>query len=72
MQLCKLLDGGDVSQFDKVKLFKSIRAFYVEAMTYALENLPLRDNLLRNAKFLNFEAKDTANISQVGYFVRLV
>ena len=39
-------------------------------MEYALENLPLKDQLLRNAKCLDFESKDSANFSQVEYFVQ--
>ena len=49
--------------------YKSVRAFYVQAMKYALDNLPVKDPLLRNARFLSFKNKDDATFSQVEYFV---
>ena len=70
MCLRKLLDDGDISRSDEVNFFESVRAFYVKSMQYALENLPVRDQLLRNAKFLNFESKASGNFSQVEYFVQ--
>lgn len=67
------MEEGDISASNKSKFYESVRAFYVRAMQYALENLPLRDPLLKNARFLNFESKSGATFSQVEYFVeRLV
>lgn len=69
MTLHKLLEEGSISASDESKFYESVRAFYVQAMQYALENLPLRDPLLRNARFLNFESRNSATFSQVEYFV---
>ena len=55
MKLRKLLNEGDISAADQTKFYASVRAFYVKAMCYALENLPLKDPLLQNARFLNLE-----------------
>ena len=42
-------------------------------MKYVMDNLPVKDSLLKKAKFVNFRAKDDATFSQVEYFVeRLV
>ena len=73
MCLRKLLEEGDISPLDKAKFYESVRAFYVQAMEYALKNLPISDCLLKNAGFLSFKSKDNATFSQVEYFVeRLV
>ena len=69
MTLRKLLQEGDCSSYDEVKFFSSVRAYYTRAMSYALENLPITDPLLRNASFLNFDTKDDSNFTEVEYFV---
>ena len=69
MNLRKLLEEGDISAADQTKFYASVRAFYIQAMHYALENLPLKDHLLQNARFLNLESKNSATFSQVEYFV---
>ena len=38
-------------------------------MEYALENLPMKDEMLRNAAFVSFRSRESANFSQVEYFV---
>lgn len=65
----KLLNEGDIGQSQVTEFYKSVRAFYVRAFEYALDNLPLKDELLRNARFTSFTAKDNALFSQVEYFV---
>ena len=71
--LRKLLEEGDISPSDETKFYRSVRAFYVQAMKYALDNLPVKDALLKSAKFVNFRSKDDATFSQVEFFVeRLV
>ena len=39
----------------ETKFFKCVRAFYFQAMKYALANLPIKDPLLINAGFFYFE-----------------
>ena len=63
----KLLEEGDIGPHDTSMFYKSVRAFYVRAMKYALDNLPIKDPLLRNARFLSFKNKDDATFSQVEY-----
>lgn len=70
MRLRKLLDEGDISAAEATKFYAGARAFYVKAMEYALANLPLKDNLLRNAKFGSFKSRESARFSQVEYFIQ--
>ena len=65
----KLLEAGDISQAQVTKFYKSARAFYVRTMEYSLKNLPVSDEMLRNAAFMNFRSRESANFSQVEYFV---
>ena len=64
-----LLDSGDISARDVTEFYQSVVAFYVRAMEYALHNLPLKDELLRNASFTSFRSREDASFSQVEYFV---
>ena len=41
--LNKLFDNGDISQNDKLKFFRGVRAFYVDAAERALAKLPFDD-----------------------------
>ena len=65
----KLLEEGDISQAQVTKFYDGARAFYVRAMEYALENLPMNDEMLKNAAFVSFRSRESANFSQVEYFV---
>ena len=54
-------------------IYRGVWLFYTSAVDYAIENLPLNDNLLKNAEFVYFPKRDQATISRVVYFVtRLV
>ena len=44
--LNKLFDNGDISQNDKLKFFRGMRAFYVDAAERALAKLPFDDAVL--------------------------
>ena len=68
-RLCQLFDDGNISEAQRNTFYKSVRAFYVRAMEYATSNLPLNDELLKNARFLDFHRRESASISQVEYFV---
>ena len=68
-RLLQLFDDGDISEAQRNTFYKSVRAFYVRAMEYATSNLPLNDELLKNARFLDFHSRESASISQVEYFV---
>ena len=67
-KLRTLVNSGDISPTESNKFF-SVRAFYVLAMKYALKNLPLNDDLLKKASFVNFSSRNDVTFSQVEYFV---
>lgn len=67
-RLRKLRDEGDISQTQQSTFYKSVKAFYARALEYAISNLPLKDDLLQNARFLNFHRRESANLSEVDYF----
>ena len=67
--LQKLLDDGEISSLQVTKFYKGVRAFYVRALEYALDNLPLKDDLLKNASFVSYKKREDASFSQVEYFV---
>ena len=69
LHLRKLLEEGDISPAQVTKFYQSARAFYVQAVKYALDNLPIKDYLLRNASFVSFKSREKASFSQVEYFV---
>ena len=55
-KLRTLVNSGDMSPTESNKFFKSVRAFYVQDMEYALKDLPLNDDLLKKARFVNFSS----------------
>ena len=52
-----LMENGDLAPSQCKKFYESVRAFYVHAFEYALKNLPLNDELLKNASFVNFPSR---------------
>ena len=69
MRLRKLLEDGDISPAQRKRFYDSARAFYVRALEYAIDTLPLNDDLLSNARFIDFHSRENSNFSQVQYFV---
>ena len=59
-----MICDGDVCRF-----YSAVRAFYSTAATYALKNLPIKDDVLFNAQFVNVEQRSTFTVTQVMYFV---
>ena len=68
--LRNLTEEGDISLAQQSTFYKSVRAFYVPALEYAISNLPLKDDSLENAWFLNFHRRESANLTEVKYFVK--
>lgn len=59
----------DISVNQVKKFYTGVRLFYLSAVDYAIENLPLNDSLLKNAEFVYYPKRAQATISQVVYFV---
>ena len=67
--LRKLLDEGDVSPRQVSTFYKAARSFYCKTVSYAIAWLPINDEVLLNARFVNFSDRTSATIEQVIYFV---
>jgi len=52
--LRQLEQDGDISPTQVKVFYQAVRGFYYTAAEYALANLPLTDEVLQNASFLNF------------------
>ena len=59
--LQKLLDDVEISSLQVTQFYKGVRAFYVRALEYALDNLPLKDDLLKNASFVTYKKREDAS-----------
>ena len=70
IKLRKLLDDSDISPHETSTFHKGVRAFYERAFEYSLANLPLKDELLMNAAFVDFSSRESAKFAQVEYFVQ--
>lgn len=52
--LRKLLNEGDISEHNYNKFYKGARSFFTTAAEYIIKTYPLKDDLLKHAKFVNF------------------
>lgn len=57
-------DPNAISNF-----YDGAHSFYKKALQYARDNLPLNDPLFMNARFLNFAKRESAEFSQLEYFI---
>lgn len=64
----RLFENGDIDENAVKTFYKSVRAFYVDATTQALQKLPFADDLLNHSKFLNFPQRANCSFSSVDYF----
>ena len=67
--LNKHREDGEISDREVKVFYGAVRAFYSQAASYALKNLPFNDEVLVNAKFVDFGSRMSSSISQVAYFV---
>ena len=67
--LNKLENDGAISPSQVMVFYVAVRSFYCTAAKYVKENLPLKDAVLKNACFVDFEQRSTAEFSQVEFFV---
>jgi len=64
-----LLREGDISKHQHTTFFKAAKSFSIRAVEYLLKWCPLRDELLSNATWLDFEHKLQKNFDSVEFFV---
>ena len=68
--LHKLEEQGDITQRDVRIFYSAVREFYITATDYALANLPVRDEVVKNASFIDFEKKESSVFSKVEFFIQ--
>ncbi|KAJ4932560.1 hypothetical protein JOQ06_010978 [Pogonophryne albipinna] len=69
MRLNHLLDAGDITA-QKVELFHTASLnFFVKAVEYALQRLPLSEPLLKHARFLDVRQRAEYGVEDALYFV---
>ena len=69
MLLNALLDEGDILQEDANKFHKAVRGFEIEALNYSKTRLPIKDDVVKHARFLNVQRRLDTNFDDVLYFV---
>ena len=69
-RLRNLTEEGDISLAQQSNFYKSVRAFYVCALQYAISNILLKGDLMQNPRFLNFHRREITSLSKVEYFVK--
>ena len=67
--LLKLVNEGDCTPTESKKFFHGVRAFYVAATKYIIEKFPFEDDVLKCAKFVNFEKRANCTFSDVEFFM---
>lgn len=70
MKAKKCLADGDISDQDVWKFYSGVRELYIAAAKYMQNNLPLHDDTLKNAHFVNWENRNLASFEEVAYFVQ--
>ena len=69
VRLNHLLDAGDITA-QKVELFHTAALnFFVKAVEYALQRLPLIEPLLKHARFLDVRQRAECGVEDALYFV---
>ncbi len=67
--LVKLHNEGDLCNQEVQIFYEAVRGFYSTASSYALKNLPISDEVLRNAQFVDFKNRLNSTFTHVLYFV---
>ena len=63
-----LLKDGDVTVYEEKKFYRAVRAFYQTAVQYALDHLPLDDDVIQNSQFVDIVKRLDSDINQVLFF----
>ncbi|CAK6982982.1 uncharacterized protein LOC117454121 [Scomber scombrus] len=67
--LNRLLDTGNVTPQQVERLEQAALAFLVKAVEYAMEKLPLKEILLKHARFIDVQQRTECGVEDVLYFV---
>lgn len=64
-KLRTLKTGGKISEEQIEEFYDSIKVFYIKAVNYLLENLPLDNEIIKHAAFVDFEKREKLNFDSV-------
>lgn len=65
MKLKNFLGDSGITPAQVFTFYNGVKAFYEKAVEYALANLPVKDELLRNANFVDFTSRESAQSVEV-------
>lgn len=68
-KLTTLFHEGSISPKDYAEFLTAVRQFYQEVISEATKKLPLNDNLLKHARFVDFFEKSSVQFSDVEFFL---
>ncbi|KAJ8404444.1 hypothetical protein AAFF_G00337110 [Aldrovandia affinis] len=68
-KLNKLLDAGDITSRQVEKFHEAALEFLMKAVQYALQKLPLREPLLKHARFVDVRQRAECGVEYALYFV---
>jgi len=69
--LNRLLNNGDIAHQQVRSFHRAVRAYHSRTLEYALFNLPRNEELLINAKVINFDSRryKETSVDQFRYFI---
>ncbi|XP_061577748.1 zinc finger BED domain-containing protein 5-like [Cololabis saira] len=67
--LNRLLDAGDITPQQVERFQQAALAFLLRAVEYAMNKLPLRETLLKHAKFVDVQQRTECGVEDALYFV---
>ena len=67
-KLIQMEDYGDISPAGRQIFYRAARSYFVSDAIYAMDRLPLEDELLQHARFVNLDIVEDCMISDVEYF----
>ena len=67
--LRKLLNEGDIAEYEVSKFYSGVRDFYTTAIQYIKDTYPLSDPFLQHAKLVNFQDREEICFDSVEYFI---
>ncbi|XP_062848412.1 uncharacterized protein LOC134310716 [Trichomycterus rosablanca] len=67
--LSRLLDAGDITPQQVERFHQAALAFLIGAVEYAIVKLPLRETLLKHARFVDVQQRTECEVNDAAYFV---
>lgn len=67
--LNRLLEAGEVTSQKAKQFQQAALAFLVRAVEYAMDKLPLKDALLKHARFVDVQLRAECGVEDALYFV---